>query len=138
MRGLLRAPVRGGMSLGFLGWRRDGFMVVWKDFRRRLGTPVWRVKWLVIWKGCLVDMREDMSSCEDRVSSMIRRRSQWGSRRAFVFMCSGRMIQRIGLDRVRGVTLWDLICLRRDGRVFESEREKRWMLASGILDGQAR
>lgn len=98
--------------------------------------PVCRVKWLVIWKGVLVDKMEDMRVCEGWVSSMIRRRSQLGSRRAFVVMCSGRMIQRIGLDSVRGVTSWDLMWVRRCGRVFGSEREKRWMLASGILDGE--
>ena len=74
-----------------------------------------------------------MRSWEGLVSSRIRRRSQRGVRRGLVSILVGRMIHFRGLERMSGLTLGnDLIWVRREGRVEGSDRERRWIVTSGM------
>lgn len=112
--------------------------------------PACRVKWRVILKdGCGrvddddddfdgvsdVDVvrREVSKSWEIGLDSMIKSRSQRVESRTSALMCSGLTIQRIGLLSVRGCALWESMYLSSEGRSDGSEREKRWMLARGIV-----
>lgn len=81
----------------------------------------------------LVERRDSRRSWEFGLVSRIRRRSQRVERSASAFIRSGLMIQRTGLLMVRGLAFCDLMYLRRAGRSSGLDREKRWMLARGIL-----
>lgn len=67
------------------------------------------------------------------LSSTMARRSQRGVRRVSTSRCSGRIIQRIGLERTRGFTGEVLMNFRKERSWDCSVREKRWTVARGMV-----
>jgi len=125
--GVVRKPVRGGMSDG-AGWSSLSFF--WgKSFRRREGTPAWRVKvcWICGWRiggrGSVEGVMRRMSQC------------MFWARSSDVEMLVGRIIQRITRAMVRGlreVFVWMVV--RNWERGVLGVRERRWIVQIGIMD----